>query len=389
MANEVIFRPPAPAISIIGWESDATISGSVSLNLPTPVLGTGSIVGAQLTLPVPTLAVTGFSGIVTTAFQTPLAIPVSSLAIAGTQGAIGSVILALPAPALAAGGPTNANLVLPKPQIGIAGAVGSIGSVKLQQPVSQLAVVGSEPFAAQTSLSITPTLAIAGVVGAKGSVGLSLQRVALAAAGYTGVVGSATLQLPVVKLGVVGYPQAVGSVALTVPVLLLQATGRTANAGTSTAFAINLEGQALTQYTNYAFNSMTKFNGVYLGANDSGIYALAGADDAGVAIDAVARVGITDFGTALLKRIVRAYVGYKAGGELELRVITDETNVRRYRLASSGVAGLHGGRVKVGMGIEARYWQFEIANVGGADFTLNCLEVTPSRMGRRVRDGET
>lgn len=389
MADAVIFRLSAPTIDIIGWEADAAISGSVVLALPVPTLETNDIEGTRLSLPTPELAVTGLVGSINTAFQYPLVLPLPTISATGTPGVIGGVEFELPALQLEMFDANAVEMQLPVPALAITGAVGAIGSVVQGLPSLQLVSAGAVPFVGQVALSLAPVMGVTGSSGALGSVSMTLRRIALAAAGHTGVAGSVTMTLPVFDLSVDGYRQSIGTAELTLPMLVLEVTGRTAATGTSTAYVLNAETQALTLYTNYAFNSMTRFNDVYLGATDAGIFALTGADDAGTAIDAVARVGISDFGTAHIKRISRAYVGYKADGELELRVITDEAHTRRYRLASSGKTGLHGGRVKIGMGVEARYWQFEIANVAGADFTLNCIEVTPTRMGRRVQGSET
>jgi hypothetical protein len=147
---------------------------------------------------------------------------------------------------------------------------------------------------------------------------------------------------------------------------------------------MHTESQALSTYTNYPFNSFAKFNGVYLGASDAGIFALAGANDAGAPIDAVARLGITDFGTTHIKRVDNMYVGYRTDGELLLRVTTCDNSTYDYTLASTGAAGLYNRRVQVGKGLNARYWQFEIQNVDGAEFELNSVDIAFSALTRRV-----
>jgi hypothetical protein len=82
--------------------------------------------------------------------------------------------------------------------------------------------------------------------------------------------------------------------------------------------------------------------------------------------------------------VERVYVGYRAANEMVLRVRTDELTVRDYRVPSNGWAGLHGTHVKLGRGVEARYWQFEIRNKEGGDFSLNVLECKPIKLARRV-----
>jgi hypothetical protein len=45
---------------------------------------------------------------------------------------------------------------------------------------------------------------------------------------------------------------------------------------------------------------------------------------------------------------------------------------------------LHGNHVRLGKGLEARYWQFEVRNQGGAYFDLNTIELKPTKLRRRV-----
>lgn len=388
MVQAVYLHLPAPTLEIIGWEADAAISGSVTLSLPVPVLATGDLEGVRLSLPLPTLAIAGYAGVGTNAYNPALIVPKPTLAIAGTPGVIGHVAMTLPMVGIQVLDPDATVLALPKPVLAATALTGNVGAVKFTPPSMALSIVGAVPFVATTSLTIRPSLAVSGATGIAGSVGMTLKALALAASGHTGNIGNVNMVLPVMKLSAAGVEVCVGSVNLTFPMLLLQATGTTATSGASSAIVMHLEGKALSTYENYGFNSLTSFNGVYLGASASGIFALAGATDAGVAIDAVLRVGTTDFGTAKLKRIERAYVGYRADGEMELRVITDDDTTRRYRMKSTGKAGIHGNHVRIGKGVEARYWQFEIANVNGADFQLNCLEVKPTRMGRRVGNDE-
>ncbi|MHB0965273.1 MAG: hypothetical protein ACYC36_02355 [Bellilinea sp.] len=156
---------------------------------------------------------------------------------------------------------------------------------------------------------------------------------------------------------------------------------------TFSTFAMHTEWQGLSQYTNYPFNSFAQFNGMYLGASSGGLFVLSGATDDGVNIDAVARVGVTDFGTSRLKKVEYAYVGYRTTGDCVLRMITNDAQTRDYRMPTTGETGLHVKRVKLGKGVIARYYQFEIRNLNGADFDLNTLEIKPTIQTRRVQGG--
>jgi hypothetical protein len=151
---------------------------------------------------------------------------------------------------------------------------------------------------------------------------------------------------------------------------------------------MHTEKQAFTTYTNFPFNSFAKFNDVWLGAADGGLFVLAGATDDGTFIDAAVRVGITDFSTSHLKRVARMYVGYRADGDMQLNVTTDENQTRSYALRSTGNSGIHGNHVRIGKGLKARYWQFELQNVDGADFELNTMEIKPDVLKRRIGGGD-
>jgi len=151
---------------------------------------------------------------------------------------------------------------------------------------------------------------------------------------------------------------------------------------------MHTEAQALSQYDNFPFNSFARLGNVYLGASDEGVFAIGGDTDDGAIIAAAARVGISDFGTSLLKRVDRAYIGYRTDGNLIMRVITDEVNQRDYLVEASGASGLHGNHVRIGRGLRARYWQFEILNQNGADFELNMIELKPTRLHRRIGGGD-
>ena len=382
MPNAARLTLPRPQLLSYGWVATAANVGTVALTLPTPVLVNGGGHTLALTLPLMEISVRGAAG---GSAQAALTAPAPTMSATGLTGRVGAVVMALPAPVLATNGPAGIRLAIPRPTLMGAGVTGVLGEARIGVSRPVLTAVGTTEYAGAAALTLRPQLEARGVSGGAARTALTLRALALAARGSTGVVGGAQLTLPVVRLSAQGLREAVGAATLTLPMLHLQSTGHAAGSGAHEAYVMHLEAQALTQYTNYAFNSMTQFNGVYLGASDDGIFALAGASDAGVAIDAVARVGVSDFGTSLLKRVLKAYVGYRADGDLELRITTDELTTRSYRLHPTS-AGMHGGAVKIGKGVHARYWQFEVANIDGADFTLNCVEITPNRLGRRVNE---
>ena len=201
--------------------------------------------------------------------------------------------------------------------------------------------------------------------------------------GLTGAAGTLDRVTEELTRGFGGYSPAIGQAARTLRLFQRVMGGSTA-VSDPIVLSMNTERQALTQYSNYAFNSFAKFNGVFLGASDAGVFELNGADDAGTGISAIARTGTTTFGTSHQKRVDRAYIGYRADGELRLRVITNETVAHDYAVNYRAISGIHGARVPIGKGLKSRYWQFELQNVGGADFEVDEIEIKPIVLRRRI-----
>ena len=149
------------------------------------------------------------------------------------------------------------------------------------------------------------------------------------------------------------------------------------------AWVMNTETYGVTNYENFRFNSMCGFNGAYYATDGTKLYRLDGQTDDGAAIDAEISLGASDFGSAFLKRMERAYLGLRADGQMVLKVITDEKVEDWYTLESVPSA-LGESHVKIGKGLKARYWRLALRNKGGSDFTLDSLRLLPLKLSRRV-----
>lgn len=153
-----------------------------------------------------------------------------------------------------------------------------------------------------------------------------------------------------------------------------------------TAWVMNTETLAPTEYTNYPFNSFAKLGQKYLGATETGIFELTGSNDAGTNINAAIRSGLLDFGTSLKKRVPYAYLGYTSTGRLLLKVGTTDqgTKVEDWYELTETQAAPDSARFKIGKGLQARYWQFELTNAEGADFALDQVQFYPLVLSRRL-----
>jgi hypothetical protein len=151
-----------------------------------------------------------------------------------------------------------------------------------------------------------------------------------------------------------------------------------------TGWAMNTETFAVSEYESYPFNSFAKIGDAYFGANNKGLYELSGDSDDGTPIEAFARLGLTDFGAETQKRLDSAYLGFRVNGEMVLKIETEDGTERWYKVRGDSER-LHRERVHpIGKGLRSVWWQFELANIDGADFEFEYIEFTPLVMARSI-----
>ncbi len=151
-------------------------------------------------------------------------------------------------------------------------------------------------------------------------------------------------------------------------------------------YVMNTRTRGVTQYQGYNFNSFAELDGKYYGANDEGLYLLEGDTDDSALISAHIRTGLTDFGTQLKKQVHDAYIGYTTDGRLLLKVITTDAGARKenwYALNAKEIEASSDNRFRISKGLKSVYWQFEVANVDGADFDISNMTVWPFVLHRR------
>lgn len=150
---------------------------------------------------------------------------------------------------------------------------------------------------------------------------------------------------------------------------------------------LNTENTAVSEYSNFAFNSYAYLQGQLLACKDDGLYLLGGDTDNGTEIEAILRTGLMDFGTSNKKILTDAYIGYTTSGRLLLKTLSTEGGTKQerwYELTAVTADSPTANRVKTAHGVKARYWQFEIRNLDGNDFELEKIEVLPVITGRRL-----
>ncbi len=149
-----------------------------------------------------------------------------------------------------------------------------------------------------------------------------------------------------------------------------------------TGWVMDTTNFAVGRYDNYPFNSFAPIDGKYYGANSNGLYLLEGDDDDGEEINAFARFGLNDMGTNANKRIRRAYLGIRNDGSVILKIVDDDGEAH-YRQMDKTNTRINREFVNVGRSINSVYFQFEVENVGGADFEVSDIMIIPILLNRR------
>lgn len=147
---------------------------------------------------------------------------------------------------------------------------------------------------------------------------------------------------------------------------------------------MNAEVQALTTFSGFNYNSMTRFDTRSFGANANGVFELTGDTDDGAQIDAQVSFGVTDFGSNFMKGLDRMYVGLRSATPMNVEVKLEDKTAYQYVLDAHPDERMDSQRVKTGKGLEGRYWQFTLRNTLGGDFQLDVVDVQSKKMTRRL-----
>lgn len=153
-------------------------------------------------------------------------------------------------------------------------------------------------------------------------------------------------------------------------------------------WVVNTKSSAFSEYDNFPFDSVIEVSGTYYAVADDGLYEITGDNDQGEQIDAFIKTGLLDMGSHFIKDAKSAYIGFSTDGRMLMKVTTTQKGRKEewwYELKQSQNGSLRDGRVTIGRGLRAKYWQFEIANVDGADFELDDVQLMYNVLSRRVR----
>lgn len=139
-------------------------------------------------------------------------------------------------------------------------------------------------------------------------------------------------------------------------------------------YAMNLENKAVTTYSDWTFTSASYKYGTKL----DGIYQM---DTTGAA-PATVNFGLQDFGSEMEKQMPGVYLGVSSAAPMNMRVKTPTMDYT-YAARSFGV-GMKMQRVDPGWGLKANWFELELSNTSGGDFTLATVSFAPQETARRI-----
>lgn len=143
-----------------------------------------------------------------------------------------------------------------------------------------------------------------------------------------------------------------------------------------------LYNKAVTQWTNYPFNSFCEFNGQYLAANEDGLFTISNEDDNGSDITSCTEF-VVDFGTVV--HIRSLWIGFETSDSLQLSLTFDDrtSDTQTFTLTPNHTSNQqHSTKIFLGRGDQGRYLTIKISGVDGADWSLDFIEAIVINRGR-------
>ena len=266
------------------------------------------------------------------------------------------------------------------------GLVGQVGTGKLLFSVPVMDGKGYSSIIGRGAMLFSP-MVMSGD-GKVSVIGQGKMRFSLPVAnghGYAGIAGNGQMLFPLPVLAGKGFVEIIGSGSTDFPLPKMIGAGRLIPLTILyKGVAMNASHFAVTEYKDFPFNSFAYFNGVYLGANSQGIFALEGNNDNGGKIDSLVELPPVDFGAGFVKRARDAWLTYRADGQLVLILRLDEHETWESALQLPQGRS-HEERVKIARGIKNRFIAFGIRNEMGCDFDIESIRILVEPVQKRAR----
>ncbi len=351
----------------------------------TKVSGVAAVTSYSLS---PTLSVTFPPAVISLAGVTSILVsifPPLEVSGSGYQGNVGNLATSLPGlRASLDGGIQSMSVELPALRSALTGFTAVTGRLSARFPTLGVSASG-EVTALGGLFARFPVLQAqaAGLVGSIGRLSVTIPVPQAALTGQLGTLGVLSLSLPHLASSLTGYSRIEGSLSAVFPAMQADLVG-TMREQLRLFLVANTVTAAVTTYSGIAPNSMAQFNGQSFFADSTGIHVVDADDDNGALINAQIVFGKNDLGSRVQKRVVDAYIGLRATGDMSVSVSADEQTPYTYVLGTESVTRLKERRVKLGRGAKGMYWQFSVKNNDGCDFAMDKIELPVQDNDRKI-----
>lgn len=154
-----------------------------------------------------------------------------------------------------------------------------------------------------------------------------------------------------------------------------------------TTWAINTRTNAVSQYSNFAFNSFASIGRKYLAADQSGLYELNGARDLEVNVVGKIEGGYFEPADGKLAGFKGVYIavagqGNGAGATWMLKLEAGDGREYLYQRVSNPTLMVT--KFDIGKGLRATYFAWKLIAIDGQDFDIDSITFIPMASGRRI-----
>lgn len=160
-----------------------------------------------------------------------------------------------------------------------------------------------------------------------------------------------------------------GSYKLTGRILALLFSG---NNPSTLAIRLNTKLNALSQYSNFDFNSVCYFNGVLLGANNGGIFQVTEEDDLGEDIESYFEIFASDF-NSVYGKFVRSVTVSGVFDKIRILTITDGVECTEHDSLYDATVEQKTVNINLNHDDRGKYIGFMVKNINGSDYSIDSI----------------
>lgn len=215
----------------------------------------------------------------------------------------------------------------------------------------------------------TITLTAEGQMSVAGNLPQLTGSITLTVANSLRVTGTLPAIQPMYGVVIGTLPKLTGTIILTA-----------AQVRTLAVYAVNLANSAMSQYSNFPFQHIARFQGKTYGFDATGCYLLEGADDDGDDIAASITLPDFDYGTPRTKNVPYVIIGTKSEN-LTVEAWVDEAATP---ITATAMNTGRNKRAKFARGAVGVRWSHRISNVDGGAMDIDSLEIIPDIKRRRI-----